>query len=105
VINILVKKSQPILVPTAFTPNEDGENDHLLVHGKAGIKVKNFRIYDRWGELIFQSSDFESNDPKGGWDGTFRQKNMPVGTYPWAVEVMYIDGSVELFKGETELLR
>jgi gliding motility-associated-like protein len=104
-IQILVKKSQPVLVPTAFTPNEDGENDQLLVHGKAGIKIKNFRIFDRWGELIFQASDFESNDKNGGWDGTFRQKNMPIGTYAWAIEVMYIDGSVELFKGATTLLR
>jgi gliding motility-associated-like protein len=105
VINIFVKKPQEVVVPSAFSPNEDGENDQLLVHGKSGIKVTYFRVFDRWGELLFESTDFNINDKTGGWNGNFRTKEMPLGTYAWAIEVVYEDGSSQSFKGQTALLR
>ncbi len=87
-----------IEVPNAFSPNDDGLNDKFYAYNTAGagfskyvIKDIDFKIYNRWGELIF-----ETNDINVGWDGT-HQKNgqkMEVGVYAWVVTVNTFDGKV-----------
>ena len=104
-ITVAVRRNRSVLVPTGFTPNGDGMNERLLVHGVAGTKVLLFRVYDRWGELIHESGDFEVNDPTNGWDGNFRNKMMSSGVYIWYLEVEYIDGVEEAFQGSTTLIR
>lgn len=106
-INIFVKELRSIQVPTAFTPGNDGVNDLLLVHGNSKLvdKINYFRIFDRWGELLFEVGDFEINSPSTGWDGNFKGKPMPPGVYVWYLEVSFIDGSVERYTGHTTLIR
>jgi len=67
--------SAAIAAPNAFTPNGDGKNDKLK-----GENISNFRlfIYDRWGVLIFESSDIDQ-----GWDGTFNGSTVALGAYVW----------------------
>ncbi|MCP4123239.1 MAG: T9SS type B sorting domain-containing protein, partial [Bacteroidetes bacterium] len=104
-ILVVVIKDRMIAVPTGFSPNGDYINDLLLVHGKERTKVKMFRVFDRWGELLYEKGDFEVNDPNIGWDGTYRSTEMNTGTYIWFLEVEYIDGVEEVFKGQTTLIR
>lgn len=104
-IQLHVKKERSVFVPTAFTPNADGMNDLLLVHGRSDTAVKVFQVFDRWGELLFQMMDGKVNDQAFGWDGYFKGKQMPGGVYIWHLEVIYHDGMKERFKGETTLLR
>lgn len=104
-IQIRVLKHNEVLVPTGFSPNSDGVNDLLHVHGSPGVKITMFRIYDRLGELLYESADFMVNDRTLGWDGTFRGKDMPPGVYVWYAEAEYADGMKEIFKGSTTLLR
>lgn len=105
VLKINVLKPRLVLVPTGFSPNSDGANDVLYVRGQEGVKIKTFRVYDRWGELLYEARDFKINDPTFGWDGTFRGQAMNQGIYVWYAEVEYIDGATEIFKGNTTLLR
>lgn len=102
---IVVDKNRVIEVPTGFSPNSDGLNDLLLVHGTEGTQILTFKIFDRWGELIFETGDFEVNDPLSGWDGKFRNQDLGPGTYLWQVEAQFIDGIIELYKGTTTLIR
>lgn len=104
-VSIFVKKDRSVFVPTGFSPNGDGNNDRLIVHGKDGDRVKLMRIYDRWGELVFQAEDFAVNDIYAGWDGTFRGKYMNSGVYIWYLEVSYEDGLDASFDGSTTLIR
>lgn len=106
-INLFVREFRNVLVPTGFTPGTDGRNDLLLVHGNSRMveKINFFRIYDRWGEVLFEARDFAINDPNVGWDGTFRGQPMPAGVYAWYVEVSFIDGSTERYSGHTTLIR
>lgn len=106
-INLFVRKFRNILVPTGFTPGTDGRNDLLLVHGNSRLveKINFFRVYDRWGEVLFEARDFQINDTQIGWDGTFRGQPMPAGVYAWYVEVSFIDGSTERYSGHTTLIR
>ncbi|MBK7335086.1 MAG: proprotein convertase P-domain-containing protein [Saprospirales bacterium] len=102
---VRVEKERIVLVPTAFSPNGDGENDLLLVHGQEGTIVTLFRVFDRWGELVYESSSFPTNDPSTGWDGSFKGKELNSAVFLWYVEVEYIDGLEQAFKGTTTLIR
>ena len=105
-ITINVEKPRLAVVPTGFTPNGDQVNDLLLVHGIPGTKVLSFRVFDRWGELVYQASNFEVNDPVTGWDGTFKNKDLASGVYIWYLEVEYpFDKRTGQFTGETSLIR
>ncbi len=70
-----------INVPTAFTPNGDGENDTLKAYVNQEIDFFNMEIFDRWGEKVFASSSISS-----GWDGRFRGKSMNSGIYVAVVQ-------------------
>jgi len=86
-------------VPNAFTPNGDGKNDKLFVRG-FGIAQMNFRIYNRWGQLVF-----ESGSPGFGWDGTFKGMLQPMDAYAYTLIVQYGDGTVVNKKGDITLIR
>lgn len=86
-------------LPKAFSPNGDGKNDILYVRG-AGIEVVNLRIYNRWGEFIFETTDTEI-----GWDGTYKGKEAPVEAYAYVLNVTFIDGTTFYKKGNVTLLR
>ncbi|MGA1544020.1 MAG: gliding motility-associated C-terminal domain-containing protein [Saprospiraceae bacterium] len=104
-ITLIVDKNRVIEVPTGFSPNGDGQNDLLLVHGSAGTIIKNFAVYDQWGAIVHNSGDFEVNQTDGGWDGTVRNQLASSGIYLWKVEATFIDGITEIYSGSTTLIR
>ena len=106
VIRVRVRKLREVAVPTAFTPNEDGHNDRLLVHGRPGTRVLSFSIYDRWGDFVYSEGDFAVNDPDHGWDGRDHGgKEQNAGVYVFKAEIEYEDGSKETISGQTTLIR
>jgi len=104
-VTIFVEKERIALVPTGFTPNNDGVNDRLLVHGRTGTRILFFRVYDRWGQLLYDGGDFLVNDEAFGWDGYFRGGASEAGVYLWHLEVEYPDGVKERHTGQTTLIR
>jgi len=102
---VIVRKEREIAVATGFTPNADGMNDLLMVHGLPGTRIKKMEVYDRWGELLYTFGDFMVNDSKMGWDGTFRGAPASPGVYIWYLEVEFVDGMTQSFKGQTTLIR
>lgn len=69
-----------IYVPSAFSPNADATNDRLLILHAGQFKTYSFRVYDRWGNLIFVSDQADL-----GWDGTFQNRPCAEGVYGWTV--------------------
>lgn len=102
---IKLRRDKSVFVPTGFSPNNDKENDVLMIHGKNDVKVSFFRVFDRWGEMLFEAKDFQVNDPNIGWDGTYRGANMPAGSYVWFMQVEYPNGEKDNEKGSSMLLR
>ncbi len=99
-IFIKAYKGPEIYVPTAFTPNNDGLND-LMRATAIGMKSYNFfTIYDRWGEVIFTTKDFNK-----GWDGKWKGVLQSTGTYVWIAETVDFRGNVVKRNGTTTLLR
>ena len=104
-VSVIVDKPRRIYVPTGFTPNDDLTNDILLVHGQESAKILDFKVFDRWGELVFRSGDFRPNDITAGWDGTLRGSPLAPDVYVWTLEVEYLDGAKEVLYGQTTLIR
>ncbi len=106
-IRVNLQKPRGVYVPTGFSPNGDTNNDLLTVLGKSRQtkRVLHFRIYDRWGELVYEDRDFKVNDASRGWDGNARGRECLPGVYVWQVEVEYMDGYREAAQGQTTLLR
>lgn len=104
-VDIKVSKARQVLVPTAFTPNGDGHNDLLLVHGVPGTAVVSYKVFDRWGSLLFENGGFMINDSTAGWNGTYRNERLAPGLYIWQVSVRYLDGELKTVSGNTTLLR
>ena len=88
-----------IFVPNAFTPDGDGLNDRVFVRGSEITDVE-FAIYDRWGELVFQTSSQNT-----GWDGTFKGKNLPPDVYGYYLRCKCDDGTLFFKKGNITLIR
>ena len=88
-----------IYVPNAFSPNGDGENDVLYVRG-SNIERMRFVVYDRWGEMVF-----ESRDPAQGWDGTYKGRLAAPAVFVYHLEVDCGDGESFFTKGNVSLLR
>jgi len=103
-IQVIVEKKRFVVVPTGFSPNGDGQNDQLLIHGREGTQIDKFQVFDRWGELVYQRNDFQINDP-AGWDGMFRNQTAPIGLYVWYIEVTYPDNTQGVLRGQTTLIR
>ncbi|MEJ7692463.1 gliding motility-associated C-terminal domain-containing protein [Daejeonella sp.] len=70
-----------IVIPNAFTPNGDGVNDVLTVLIDNSIKIKAFKIINKWGDVVFTSTDIYNY-----WDGSWNGKALPVGVYYWFVD-------------------
>ncbi len=88
----------PVL-PTGFTPNEDGENDVFIIRG-GPFKSVDFKVYNNWGELIFKTTD--ENE---GWDGTYKGERAPLGVYSWTFVVEMGNGQIIKKSGDVTLIR
>ncbi len=94
---VIVKPIENIFVPTAFSPNGDGENDILYVRGYTQSMY--FSVFNRWGQNVFETSDQTK-----GWNGTMNGKPATEGVYIWYLKTVY-DGDVKILKGDVSLMR
>ncbi|MBK7559692.1 MAG: PKD domain-containing protein [Chitinophagaceae bacterium] len=98
---VRTKKKIEIYVPTIFTPgNSDGLNDYLRPNLMGIVKVNSFRVYNRWGKLLYQ---MQSDRP--GWDGRINGQLQEMQTVVWMIEAIDVDGNLHKRKGTTVLMR
>ena len=87
------------IVPMAFSPNGDGNNDFLFVYG-GQIERLSLDVYDRWGEKVFSTTSQDN-----GWDGTFKGKEVSSGVYVYKLKAVFLDGDTENKTGNITLVR
>jgi len=95
-----------INMPSAFSPNGDGRNDIFYV--LAGIDatlVKQFSIFNRWGQVVFETANIRTNDPRHGWNGMYKGVEAAPGTYVYFVKMPDANGKDNIYKGTVVLLR
>ena len=93
-------KNVELFVPTAFTPNQDGKNDFLRPLVKGIKSFRYFKVFNRWGQLLF-----ESKAPLPGWDGTYKGAPQATQTVVWMLQCVGLDNVEYQKKGTTVLLR
>lgn len=99
-INVWVVSQPSLFIPTGFTPNGDGKNDLLRPLSVGYSAYKHFRVFNRWGELVFQTDRIGE-----GWDGNYKGKKSDVGTYFWSLLAEDKDGQLFERKGDATLIR
>lgn len=99
VVEEVLCEEPEIFIPNAFTPNGDSNNDQVFVRGNT-IREMTFRIYNRWGEKVF-----ETNDPSIGWDGTYAGKAATPAVYVYYLEAICFDNQNFYKQGNISLIR
>ncbi|MBL7747046.1 MAG: gliding motility-associated C-terminal domain-containing protein, partial [Chitinophagaceae bacterium] len=95
-----VYKGPEIYVPSGFTPDGNGLND-MLRPIPVGIKeFRFFRLFNRWGQLVFTTPD-----PRRGWDGRINGVPQPSGTFIWMAEAIDYKGNLITRKGTVTIIR
>jgi len=94
-----------IFIPNTFSPNGDGANDVFYPRGSGLFKIKNLKVYNRWGEIVFEKSMFNANDETAGWDGTFKGTKLSPDVYIYMLEVVCDNNSSIMFKGNISLVK
>lgn len=97
---VVFKTGADIFVPTAFTPNGDGMNDQLKPICVGISKLAYFRVYNRWGQLVFQTTQMNA-----GWNGRINGKAQPTGGYVYMAEGTDYNGKTVSRKGTSLLIR
>ena len=100
-------EESPIFVPSAFSPNSDGENDELIVFGKNDVEAINlFQIFNRWGEMVYEAKDFLPENPDAAWDGNHHDRPLNTQVFAWRMEYkLRSTGEVRVVWGDITLLR
>lgn len=95
-----------VYVPTVFSPNQDGINDIFYVQTNAEISIVSaIRIYDRWGDVVFEAFDVAPNDPAAGWNGTFRGKPMNPEVFVYWIEALTVKQKTITVTGDVTIVR
>ncbi|MBC7946933.1 MAG: PKD domain-containing protein [Chitinophagaceae bacterium] len=104
ILVIVVCKDGNLFMPNTFSPNGDGSNDVFYPRGRGLYNVKMLRIFNRWGEIVFEKRDFAVNSQLTGWDGTFKGKKPQADVYVYQVEVNCDNGEVIKLEGNIALV-
>lgn len=84
-IQVTVENNLPVFIPNTFTPNGDGNNDVFQIYGQ-GIKVIDLKIFNRWGEKVYESSN-----QYAGWDGSFKGEIQNPSVFAYTVRITFLD--------------
>jgi gliding motility-associated-like protein len=102
-----VNLDRKVYIPNAFSPNGDEANDVFMIYADAEQveKVNFFRVFNRWGEIVFEHNHFDPNNKEFSWDGRFRGDVMNPAVFVYVAEILFVDGHVEMYKGDVTLMR
>ena len=106
-ITVTMAYSENSFIPSSFTPNGDNTNDLFYIYGNE-LKNIDMKIFNRWGEIIFESPALSLSKGAGGeagWDGTFNKKTVPEGVYIYSAKITPNEGESYLRQGKITLIR
>lgn len=105
-VTVSVFTEKNIYVPSGFSPNGDGINDVFTLYGDIdAVKMNTFMIFDRWGNLVFETNEVALGNPNLGWDGTYKGKPLDPDVFVYYAEVEFANGETEIFKGDIAIVK
>ncbi len=96
-----------VYIPNAFSPNDDGLNDRFQVfkNPTTNAKVNTYLIFNRWGELIFESKSFEFNSNINWWNGEYKGQRVLTGVYAYIIEIEFQDDEIRKYTGGVTIIK
>ena len=102
---VVVCNDKNFFIPNTFSPNNDGNNDVFYPRGNGIARIQSMRIFNRWGEMVFQRTNFAANDPSMGWDGTYKGRKGDIDAYVYVIELICENSVVIPYRGNVTLIR
>lgn len=103
--SVACESEEQIFIPNAFSPNDDGINDYFSIYSNKELKIDYLRIFDRWGNLIFEQTNSTTNNDIQGWNGTFKGQSANRDTYTYDVKITDLKGCGKTVKSDFTLIR
>lgn len=103
-VNVLCNGAN-VFIPNTFSPNGDGVNEIFYPRGTGLFTIKSAKVFSRWGELVFDNAHMQPNDASGGWDGSFKGKQLPSDVFVYMIEIVCDNNTVMIYKGDIALIR
>jgi gliding motility-associated-like protein len=106
IVWVYISKDRKVFIPNAFSPDGNGLNDYLTIFADdASVRsITSFKVFNRWGNLVFEKEGLLPNIETEGWNGYLNNKKMQSGVYIYIAEIEFIDGETETFKGDVTLM-
>jgi gliding motility-associated-like protein len=104
-ITVLPDPEDYSFIPNSFTPNGDLINDYFTAFGLNLVTIRSMRIYDRWGNIVYEQQNIPAADITYGWDGSVRGTPGASGVYSYVMELEFIEGDTRIEIGNVTLLR
>ncbi len=105
-ISVFVEKDRTVYKPNIFSPSLSGDNAFFFITGGDQIKqIASFKVFDRWGNKMYEGLNLNHKDPNNGWDGSFNGQDANIGVYTWVAEVEFLDGFIDILAGDFTLIR
>lgn len=92
-------------IPNTFSPNGDGSNDVFYPRGTGLFSIKTARVFNRWGEVVYEKNDFRPNDVSQGWDGSYKGQRLNPDVYVYIIEILCDNNILLPLKGNIALIR
>ncbi|MCY7421448.1 MAG: PKD domain-containing protein [Chitinophagaceae bacterium] len=103
-INLVCNNSN-VFIPNTFSPNNDGSNDRFYPRGTGVFGIKSMKIFNRWGQIVFENNSFTPNDASAGWDGKLKGLDLSSDVYVYLMDVVCENSAVFPIKGNITLIR
>ena len=94
-----------VFIPNTFSPNGDGANDIFYPRGTGLFRIKTMRIFNRWGEVVYEKNGFMPNDASSGWNGTHQGQKLTPDVYVYTIEIVCDNSGTLTFKGNVTLIQ
>jgi gliding motility-associated-like protein len=94
-----------VFIPNTFSPNNDGSNDVFYPRGSGLFSIKTLRIFNRWGEIVFENNNFLPNVANAGWDGTYKGAKLLPDVYVYTMEIICDNSTTLVYKGNVALIQ
>ena len=105
-ITIAIEDCTNVYAPNVFSPNNDGINDIFMILDEGDVdQITAFRIFNRWGGMVYEATNIQPNVPRDGWNGTFNNEPAEIGIYAWYADIVFRNGEKARMRGDVMLLR
>lgn len=105
-IRVIVNKTRSFEISNVFTPNGDRMNDRLRYYTGKDVKtIQYFKVYDRWGNLVYIGENLNTGVHEISWDGIYNGQPLSQGVYAWISLVTYLDDETVVYKGNLHIIK